>query len=246
MFQQEYEQYTPQDHEVWRILYNRQIAAVHRHAYAHFATGLKQLHFGPGQIPDFREINRHLEPLTGWQVDAVPGLIPGREFFQLMQSKHFVASTWIRKMEQLDYLEEPDMFHDTFGHIPLLADPVICDYLSALAKIAEPYLDNEAVIEAIGRLYWFTVEFGLVKEDGDLRIYGAGILSSVAETTYCLSDKATRFPFDLEKVLATPYPLDHFQEQYFVIDSMDHLLEIPSKLEQWLITHYPVSETVER
>lgn len=234
MFEQLYDQYTPTDHKVWSMLYARQIKAIENTAYQHFKKGLEVLGFSPTALPNFATINTRLRKQTGWDVKAVPGLIPGKEFFSLMASRHFVSTTWIRKIEQLDYLEEPDMFHDTFGHIPLLADPIICEYLSKLAQIAAPCLNNEQVIELIGRLYWFTVEFGLVKENGQLKIYGAGILSSPGETEFCLSPKANRLPFNLEKVLSTPYPIDRFQEQYFVIDRMEDLPDIADQLAAWL------------
>lgn len=235
MFEQLYDRYTSADHKVWSMLYARQIGAIENTSYQQFKKGLEDLGFSPTAIPNFSTINERLRRLTGWDVQAVPGLIPGKEFFTLMAAKHFVSTTWIRKMEQLDYLEEPDMFHDTFGHIPLLADPIICEYLSKLAQIAAPYLNNEQVIELIGRLYWFTVEFGLVKEHGQLKIYGAGILSSPGETEFCLSPKATRLPFNLEKVLSTPYPIDRFQEQYFVIEKMEDLPAIADQLADWLV-----------
>jgi phenylalanine-4-hydroxylase len=171
---------------------------------------------------------------TGWKIYAVPGLIPNGSFFKLMVYKRFGATTWIRKREQLDYLEEPDLFHDTFGHIPLLADPVIAQYLHALALIAERHVNQEEVIEQIARLYWYTIEFGLVQEDGEIRICGAGILSSIGETRFALSPAANRVPFDLEQIIATPYIKDHFQEQYFVLDSMEQLTDAVIELDQHL------------
>jgi phenylalanine-4-hydroxylase len=148
-----------------------------------------------------------------------------------MHHRQFGATTWIRKIEELDYLEEPDMFHDVFGHIPLLTDTIITDYLFRLAETTMLHIDDEHIIEAIARLYWYTVEFGLVKENGDIKIYGAGILSSIGETDYCLSDEATRVPFDLKEILQTPYIKDKYQEKYFVLESMEQLTEAGEKLE---------------
>jgi phenylalanine-4-hydroxylase len=234
MFEQQYGQYTPVDHSVWSILYKRQFEIIKHVSYPHFIKGLHELGFNEFEIPDFAALNNRLEELSGWKIYAVPGLIEARQFFKLMVFKRFGATTWIRKMEELDYLEEPDMFHDVFGHIPLLTDPVICDYLHKMAMIAEGYIDDEKIIEKISRLYWFTVEFGLVKEKNSIKIYGAGILSSPGETEYCLSKKAARIEFDLEKVINTPYKIDNFQEQYFVIDSMDELHEIILQLDKML------------
>jgi len=231
MLAQDYQQYAAIDHNVWSLLYTRQLKKIKEVAYDHFAKGLDQLGFHEEAIPDFAQTNKRLMDITSWQIYAVPGLIDNKFFFKQMFSKQFGATTWIRKMEQLDYLEEPDMFHDVFGHVPLLADPLICDYLHGLASIAVRHLDNEAVIEAIARLYWYTIEFGLVRENDQLKIYGAGILSSIGETDFCLSEKATHVPFDLEQIIHTPYIKDTFQEKYFVLDSMEQLVGVPGVLD---------------
>jgi phenylalanine-4-hydroxylase len=232
MLIQEYNQYTPQDHNTWSILFTRQIEKIKTVAYKNFGIGLRELNFQKDHIPEFVAVNKNLKEITGWQIYAVPGLIDNAFFFQQMSTKQFGATTWIRKPEQLDYLEEPDMFHDVFGHIPLLTDPNICEFLFGLAKIAMKNLDSEEVIEALARLYWYTIEFGLVKENDELKIYGAGILSSIGETDYCLSAKATRVPFNLETILSTPYIKDKYQEQYFVLESMEQLRDIHYQLEQ--------------
>lgn len=216
--------------QVWNILYKRQLLKIEKHAYHLFADGLDRLGFNAQQVPVFSEINRRLENINGWQVYPVPGLIDNVDFFRAMAGKAFGATGWLRTMEQLDYLEEPDMFHDVFGHVPLLCDPVISEYLHALADTALLYIDNPHAIEAIARLYWYTVEFGLVNEGNEIKIYGAGILSSIGETDFCLSEKAKRVPFDLARILATPYIKDSFQEQYFVLDSMDELKTIGARL----------------
>jgi phenylalanine-4-hydroxylase len=201
-------------------------------AYLNFESGLHKLDFDAKRIPDFNCINQQLTQLNDWQVYAVPGLIDNRYFFQQMFHKRFGVTAWIRKPEELDYLEEPDMFHDVFGHLPLLTDPCICKFLHGLAKIAVTHIDDEDAIEALARLYWYTIEFGLVKENDELKIYGAGILSSIGETGYCLSDHAKRIPFHLETILATPYVKDTFQEHYFVLESMQQLTGALLELEK--------------
>ena len=234
MLVQQYEQYSDTDHSVWSSLYTRQLQKVQQVAYRHFIKGIGQLGFNDHKIPDFADTNKTLMQLTGWQIYAVPGLIPNNRFFELMKTKQFGATTWIRKPEQLDYLEEPDMFHDVFGHIPLLTDPIICDYLYKLAALAVKYIDNDEVIERIARLYWYTIEFGLVKEEDELKIYGAGILSSIGETSFCLSDKATLVPFNLQEILQTPYIKDDFQSKYFVLESFHQLPAAVNQYEQQL------------
>ncbi|MES2329916.1 MAG: phenylalanine-4-hydroxylase [Bacteroidota bacterium] len=216
--------------QVWKILYNRQLPRIHAHAYLPFSGNLARLGFNIAGVPSLRDINWRLQRISGWQVYSVPGLIDNVEFFKRMAEGAFGATGWLRKMEELDYLEEPDMFHDVFGHVPLLCDPVISEYLLALADAALKFIDEPEVIEAIARLYWYTVEFGLVKEGNDIKIYGAGILSSIGETDFCLSDKATRVPFDLIRILQTPYTKDSFQQQYFVLDSIDELKGIGAQL----------------
>jgi len=234
VLQQEQAPYTAADSQVWSALYTRQFQAIASHAYRHFGTGILQLGLSADQIPELTRLNERLLALTGWKIYAVPGLIPNRSFFKLMVFRRFGATTWLRTKEQLDYLQEPDLFHDIFGHIPLLADPIIADYLVGLARIAERYIDQEEVVEQIARLYWYTIEFGLVQEGKDTRIYGAGILSSIGETAFALSPAANRQPFDLEQILETPYSKDKFQEVYFVLDSMEQLIGIPAALDRHL------------
>jgi len=240
MLMQQYEQYTEADHKVWQLLYQRQWKVIRLVSYEHFTKCSKELGFEEKRIPNFNSINAQLKNLTGWEIYAVPGLISNEHFFGQMVSRKFGATTWIRKMEELDYLEEPDMFHDVFGHLPLLADPLIADFLLNLAAIAAKYLHSEEVIEAIARLYWYTIEFGLVKEQNNTRIYGAGILSSIAETKHCISPQATRVPFNLEQILNTPYIKDEFQQQYFVLDSMDELTASIPQLETALQNIYQI------
>ncbi|MFT3703670.1 MAG: phenylalanine 4-monooxygenase [Agriterribacter sp.] len=238
MLTQDYSLYTDEDQNVWSILFKRQLAVVGEVAYGHFKEGLAKLHFTAAGIPSFKTTNQLLEPLTGWQIYAVPGLIANEEFFEWMSLKKFGATTWLRKKEQLDYLEEPDMFHDVFGHVPLLADPLICDYLFTLAQTAKKYNYREEVVTAISRLYWYTIEFGLVKENDTIKIYGAGILSSPGETKYCLSDKANRVDFDLQKIIAYPYIIDSFQEQYYMLHSMHQLKAAVEALDEHLQIKY--------
>ena len=231
---QEYEKYTEEDFKVWKILYERQIIHLPNAASREYLEGLKRIHFKPGKIPDFQESNVFLSELTGWRLHVVPGLIPDDEFFQLMAHREFPSSTWLRKLDQVDYLEEPDMFHDVFGHVPLLTNQSFVDYLQQLSKIALRYMNNPWAIQLISRIYWFTVEFGLIREGGQLRIYGAGILSSAGETKFCLSDKATHIDYDVDTIMRTPYRKDVFQERYFVIDSYEQLYHSTDQIEAFL------------
>lgn len=221
---QEYEKYSSEDFQVWRLLFERQVAQLPGAAIQEYIDGIHRVGFVADSIPKFDETNVLLKKFTGWELVVVPGLIPDKDFFELLSNKKFPASTWLRKLSELDYLEEPDMFHDVFGHVPLLTNHDVVSYLRDLSKIALRYIDNAWAIELMSRIYWFTVEFGLIRENGELRIYGAGILSSKGETVYSLHDPyPNRHPFDVEKILNTPYRKDEFQKDYFVIDSFQQL-----------------------
>ncbi|GAB3339819.1 hypothetical protein GCM10027299_52720 [Larkinella ripae] len=239
---QTYHTYTPDDQAVWQLLFERQVTQLPGKASQDYLDGIDKVGFVADHIPDFeRELNPRLQRLTQWRVSAVPGLISNRDFFELMASRNFPATTWLRKRGQLDYLQEPDMFHDTFGHVPLLANQPFCDFLAALSRIALAHVDHPEAIEMISRLYWYTVEFGLIQEPPGLRIYGGGILSSPGETTYSLSSqRPDRIPYEVGKLLQTPYIIDHYQNQYFVIESYEQLYhsipEIEEKLEELLVS----------
>jgi phenylalanine-4-hydroxylase len=234
---QSYSKYTSDDQAVWRLLFERQMAQLPGKASQAYLDGISTTGFRADRIPDFeRDLNPRLQRLTGWRVCGVDGLIPNREFFELMANRNFPATTWLRRRDQLDYLPEPDMFHDTFGHVPMLSNQAFCDFLAALSQIALHHIDSEEAIAMISRLYWYTVEFGLIREDNALRIYGGGILSSVGETTYSLySPEPKRVPYNVETLLHTPYIIDHFQEQYFVIESYEQLYHSVSQIEEQLL-----------
>ena len=231
---QEYDQYTEEDFKVWKLLYERQIVNLPDAASQEYLAGLKLIHFHSDKIPNFQETNIILKELTGWNIHVVAGLIPDDEFFQLMAHKKFPASTWLRSLGKVDYLEEPDMFHDVFGHVPLLTNQPFVDFLQELSRIALRYIDNAWAIQLISRIYWFTVEFGLIREQGWVQIYGAGILSSAGETEFCLSDKATHINYDVDTIMGTPYRKDVFQERYFVVDSYEQLYHSTDQIEAFL------------
>lgn len=233
---QEYEKYTEEDFEVWRILFTRQMPNIIEVACPQFLEGIKAIGFTADKIPNFDDINRVLLEKTGWSLTVVPGLIDNKPFFEFLNNKKFCATTWFRKKSQLDYLEEPDMFHDVFGHVPLLTNQNFVDFLENLSKIALRHIENEDIIEYISRIYWYTVEFGLIQYPEGLKIYGAGILSSVGETKYCLGDIPQRVPYNVYDIICTPYIKDKFQPKYFVIQSYkelyDSIPEIDYQLER--------------
>ena len=229
---QQYDKYTAEDQKVWNILFSRQWGVINDVATEEFVKGMANIKFTDEAIPNFDETNVYLDELTGWQVVAVPGIVDDDKFFQLLSEKKFPATTWLRTMEQLDYLEEPDMFHDVFGHIPLLANQPFVDFLQGLAKIGLKHLDDEWAIHLLSRIYWFTVEFGLIRENGNLRIYGAGIISSPGETKFSLSDEPEHFKYDVGQILDTSYRKDTFQTKYFIIESYEQLFGSLPLIEQ--------------
>ncbi len=221
---QRWHDYTPADHAMWDRLYARQTAMLQGRAAPEFLAGIDVLRMSKPGIPDFAELSARLMALTGWQVVAVPGLVPDEVFFGHLAERRFVAGRFIRSPEQLDYLQEPDVFHDVFGHVPLLADPVFADYMQAYGRGGQRAAGAGA-IRLLARLYWYTVEFGLVRGARGLKLYGAGIVSSHGESIFALDDPSPdRLGFDLRRVMRTLYRIDDYQQNYFVIDSFEDLL----------------------
>ncbi len=221
--------YTSEEHRTWLTLYDRQHAVLPGRACDAFLHGLEALDLRGAGIPDFTVISERLRALTGWSVVAVPGLIPDDVFFAHLAHRRFTPGNFIRKAHELDYLQEPDVFHDVFGHVPMLTDPVFADYMAAYGLGGARALQLGR-LHNLARLYWYTVEFGLMQSPTGLRIYGAGIVSSRAESVFSLEDGSpNRIAFDLERVMRTPYRIDDFQQTYFVIPSLDELLEVTQR-----------------
>lgn len=221
---QNWDAFTPGQHATWRTLFDRQSVALDGYACRSFLKGLDLLRrLRPG-IPDFAELNRLLKPVSGWEVVAVPGWIPNEPFFEHLANKRFPAANFIRPPEQIAYSEEPDMFHDIFGHVPMLADPAFSDFLVAYGE-AGLRAEKIGASDYLGRLWLYTVEFGLVVEDGELRAFGGGLLSSPAEAASALtSPEPLRIWLDIERVMRTKYHFDEFQRIYFVVAGFAELL----------------------
>jgi phenylalanine-4-hydroxylase len=223
---QGWDAYTPEEHATWVTLYERQQGVLPGRACDAFLKGLDALDLHGAGIPDFERMSETLRALTGWSVVAVPGLVPDDVFFDHLANRRFPAGNFIRKPDQLDYLEEPDVFHDVFGHVPMLTDPVFADYMAAYGRGGARALQLGRLAN-LARLYWYTVEFGLMQTAEGLRIYGAGIVSSRTESIFSLEDPSpNRIAFDLERVMRTPYRIDDFQQVYFVIPSLEELQDV--------------------
>ncbi|MEM7621603.1 MAG: phenylalanine 4-monooxygenase [Planctomycetota bacterium] len=246
-----YERYSVENHDVWRTLYERRWEKLAEQASNTFIDGLNAIRLVPDRVPllfgeatdpidgkrSVRGINEFLRPLTGWQSRAVPGYLPAKAFFSCLARREFPTTIIVRPKEKLDYLPEPDIFHDVFGHVPLHADPVFAEFLQTYGKAA--LAAGPEHTEALSRLFWFTVEFGLIREDNRLKIYGSGLISSHGESAHALeapepprgtelaandaSGKVERRPFDLDRIIATEFEIDHFQPVLYVLESFEQL-----------------------
>ncbi|MEM1415288.1 MAG: phenylalanine 4-monooxygenase [Myxococcota bacterium] len=217
------EKYRDVDHRVWRSVFDRRMEELREDGSQVFLEGMETIRLSNAKVPVLDEINGYLEPMTGWRSVAVPGYLPPRSFFAFLARRRFPTTISVRPPEQIEYLPEPDIIHDVFGHVPLHADPAFADFLQTYGRTALAVSDHEAS-EGLARLFWFTVEFGLVQEKGETKLYGAGLLSSPGEGRHALrSPEVDRRPFDLDTILATDFEIDHFQPILYVLDSFEQL-----------------------
>lgn len=224
--EQPWSAYTNLDHEVWAQLFARQQDILPLRACSAFLRNQRAMGMSADAIPKFDDLNKVLRAMTGWELIGVEGLLPELTFFEHLANRRFPVTWWIRKPEQMDYLSEPDLFHDLYGHVPLLMEPAFADYIAAYGRggMKAHGIGADALVN-LTRLYWYTVEFGLIREDEGLRIYGSGILSSKGESIHCLESPApNRIGFDLQRIMRTRYRIDTFQKTYFVIDSFEQLM----------------------
>jgi phenylalanine-4-hydroxylase len=221
--EQDWARYTADEHALYRRLFERQSKLVPRYACPEWIDAIAGLD-AAREIPKFDQVSNSLRKKTGWEIVAVPGLIPDDAFFTHLANRRFPVTVWLRRPEEFDYIVEPDVFHDFFGHVPLLFDRVYADHLHEYGKGGLKAMRLDAV-KMLARLYWYTIEFGLIKTNLGLRAYGAGLLSSGGELRYCIDDpKPRRVPFELERIMRTDYIIDRYQDSYFVIDSFEHLM----------------------
>jgi phenylalanine-4-hydroxylase len=230
---QDWTSYTPEDHTVWRILHERRMRELERTGSRLFLDGARTIGLRPDVVPDLADVNRRLEPITAWNAIGVRGFIPAADFFACLAQRRFPTTIMVRPRSQLDYLPEPDIFHDVFGHVPLHADPVFADFLQRFGAVAAAARTEEQTAE-MARLFWFTVEFGLIREDGDVKVYGSGLISSHGDAANALGPDCERRPFSLDAVIGQPFEIDHFQNVLFVTDSFDQLFAAVREMERRL------------
>ncbi len=221
---QDYSRYTDESHDVWRILYERRMATLLDTGSSVFFDGIERIGLAPNRVPDLRDVNQRLGARTGWNAVGVGGFIPANQFFRCLAHRRFPTTMFVRPRAQLDYLPEPDIFHDVFGHVPLHSDLVFADFLQQFGALSAT-ADTEDDTAALARLFWFTVEFGLIREHGTVRIYGSGLISSQGDAANALGGRCDRRPFDLDAVLGQPFEIDRFQEVLFVLESFDQLFD---------------------
>ena len=220
-----WDRFTPEDHEMWRFLYKRSMPIIADRACKEYLQGIKALDFdNEDGIPHYDRVNERLMKLTGWQMVWVPGLVPTEQFFAMLAARKFPMTTFIRKPHEIDYLQEPDLFHEMFGHVTMLANPLFADYSQAFGE-GGLKAQKHGYLQYLECLYWFTIEFGLINTPEGRRIYGAGISSSPGESVHSLSEKATHVAYDVKRIMRQKYRIDSFQHHYFVIDSFEQLLD---------------------
>lgn len=233
---QDYSKYNDEDFLVWKTLFERQVKNLQGKAHPEYLDSLEKLKevLNPNRIPKFEELSAALKAENGWEIVVVPGLIPVDDFFRLLSERKFCSSTWLRKMSQLDYLEEPDMFHDIFGHTPLLLNKEYADFVQQFGKLGVKYGHNKVVEKQLQSLYWFTIEFGLIKHQEKNSIYGAGILSSSGESNHIFNDEINVSPYNVDKILNNDFITSEIQTQYYEIESLEQLYLSLGKLEESL------------
>lgn len=224
LIHQDYQAYTPEQHAIWADLVARVLPELQEHAAREYLDGFDTIGLQRHQLPDLALISARLEPRTGWQSTPVSGFLPAAAFFEMLASRHFPTTTWIRSRDSLEYTPEPDIFHDVFGHVPMHAHPIFADFLQhygrVCASIADPLL-----LEKLGRLFWYTVEFGVIRQNGTLKVYGSGLISSHRECQHVLNGQCATHKFSLDEVIRTPVKVDELHKLLFAVDSFDQIYE---------------------
>lgn len=228
---QDWAAYGDEDHEVWGILYDRRMQQLERNGSRLFLDGARTIDLRRDRVPDLDDVNARLGPRTGWNAVPVKGFIPAHDFFTCLSQRRFPTTVIVRPKSQLDYLPEPDIFHDVFGHVPLHADPVFADFLQRFGSVASRARTEEET-EQMARLFWFSVEFGLIREDGETKVYGSGLISSHGDAANALGPDCERRRFDLDSVIAQSFEIDRFQDVLYVVESFDQLFDAVSTMER--------------
>ena len=234
LVEQDYVAYTPEQHAVWRELVDRRMPQLREHACSEYLDGFAQIGLEPDRLPNLKAVSARLAPRTGWASSPVSGFLPADAFFEMLSARMFPTTTWLRSRESMDYTPEPDIFHDVFGHVPMHAHPVFADFLEHYGKVCLEAIDRPDVLERLGRLFWFTVEFGLIREKGEIKVYGSGLISSHGECTRVLNGGCEVRDFDVDAVLNQPLDTGAMQPILFAVESFDQIYEAAKTAESRL------------
>ena len=224
LIEQEYARYTSEQHAVWAELVGRAYPELERHAAREYLEGFEIIGLAPDRLPNLKSISARLAPRTGWNATPVSGFLPASAFFEMLAARRFPTTTWLRSRESIEYTPEPDIFHDVFGHVPMHAHPVFADFLAYYGRVCAS-IDNQAVLERLGRLFWYTVEFGLIRQQGEVKVYGSGLISSHGECANVMEGNCAIHDFSLDEVLNTPVKVDEMHHLLFAIRSFNEIYE---------------------
>ncbi|HXS11453.1 MAG TPA: phenylalanine 4-monooxygenase [Acidobacteriaceae bacterium] len=233
LIEQDWAAYTPEQHGIWSELVGRRMPQLEEHACAEYLDGFSRIGLQQNQLPNLSEVTKRLRPRTGWSSTAVSGFLPAGAFFEMLAARMFPTTTWIRNRDSLEYTPEPDIFHDVFGHVPMHAHPVFADFLQHYGKLCAG-LTKQTDLERLGRLFWFTVEFGVIRQEGEIKVYGSGLISSHGECTHVINGGPEIRDFDLAKVLDTVVDVAHMQPVLYAIESFDQIYEATKEAESRL------------
>src|SRR5215475_7975403 len=234
LIQQDWNAYTPDQHAVWADLVSRRMPQLEEHACEEYLDGFHQIGLREDTIPNLAEVNRRLGPRTGWNATPVSGFLPPDAFFEMLAARQFPTTTWLRKRESLEYTPEPDIFHDVFGHVPMHAHPVFADFLQQYGQVCSKLMHDKDKLERMGRLFWFTVEFGVIRQQGEIKLYGSGLISSHGESTHVINKGPKIRDFDLDAVLNQEFLVSEMQKVLYAVESFDQIYEAAKEAEQRL------------
>lgn len=234
LIQQDWNAYTPDQHAVWADLVNRRMPQLEEHACEEYLAGFHQIGLREDTIPNLTEVNRRLGPRTGWNATPVSGFLPPDAFFEMLAARQFPTTTWLRKRESLEYTPEPDIFHDVFGHVPMHAHPVFANFLQQYGRVCATLMHDKDKLERMGRLFWFTVEFGVIRQKGTIKLYGSGLISSHGESTHVINKGPKIRDFDLDAVLNQEFLVSEMQKVLYAVESFDQIYEAAKEAEQRL------------
>ena len=236
LIEQKYQDYTPDQHAVWAELVRRRRTQIDEHACREYLEGYEIIGLQDDRLPNLGAITERIRPRTGWSATPVSGFLPGEAFFEMLAARKFPTTTWLRSADSLEYIPEPDIFHDVFGHVPMHAHPVFADFLQQYGNVCSR-AESADILERLGRLFWYTVEFGLIRQGGKIKVYGSGVISSHRECTNVIEAGCEVRDFNLDEVLATPVKVDELQKRLFAIESFDQIYEAVQKAEARLVTN---------